>query len=383
MKGYDIMTAGRSVFFRYAVVGCLGTAVDLGSLYLFVDVFHVPLLVSTAASFILAVINNFILNKYWTFRNRNTNVRKQFIKFLIVSSGGLLLTEVLMAFFVYVLGIWYMAGKLITSGLVLVWNFLANKYWTFRDRLYYVPSRGTYSYDVSVVVPAYNEQQRIGRTLRAIDEYFRGKTMTRQIIVVDDGSADNTVGVVEDMRREMPDLSIVGYQPNCGKGWAIRKGIEASKGEFILFTDADNSTPIEEFDKLYPLLRDNEVVIGSRYVPGSHIGIRQPWHRVLIGRFGNRLIQALLLDGIRDTQCGFKAFQHEAAKQISSRMKVRRFGFDIEMLSIARLLNFSIRETPVNWYDSQDSRLRPIKDALRTFGELIYIKLNLWGGRYT
>ncbi|HYA85642.1 MAG TPA: glycosyltransferase, partial [Nitrospirota bacterium] len=219
--------------------------------------------------------------------------------------------------------------------------------------------------------------------LEAINRFFSKKEVSRQILVVDDGSSDGTVGVVESLRREIPDLSVVSYQPNRGKGFAIKTGVEASRGEYILFTDADNSTPIEEFDKVYPFLRQHPVVIGSRYISGSKIVVTQHFLRVFIGRLGNKLIQFFLLDGINDTQCGFKAFQHDAAKYIFGRMKVRRYGFDMEILSIARLLNFTVKEVPVNWYNSQESRIRPIKDALRTFAELIYIKLNLWGGRYS
>ena len=372
-----------AVFFKYAIVGCLGTAIDLGSLYIFVDLLHIHLLFSTAMSFMLAVINNFTLNKYWTFQNKSSNIRKQFIKFLIVSTMGLVITESCMVLFVYGLKIWYMSAKLITSGLVLMWNFLANKYWTFKDRIFYVPGRDKYDYDVSVIVPAYNEQRRIKKTLEALNNYFSDSPITRQIIVVDDGSNDNTLAVVKDLKKEITDLSVISYHPNSGKGHAIKKGVEECHGEYILFTDADSSTPIEEFDKFYPLLRDNQVVIGSRYISGSNIVVKQPHYRVLIGRLGNKLIQFLLLDGVNDTQCGFKAFQHEAAKQIFSRMKVNRFGFDIEILSIARLLNFTVREIPVSWYNSHESRIRPIKDSLKTFAELIYIKLNLWGGRYS
>ena len=239
-----------------------------------------------------------------------------------------------------------------------------------------------YDYDVSVVVPAYNEERRIGETLRAIHRYFADKQTTREIIVVDDGSSDNTAGVVGELRNEIVDLVIITYKPNRGKGYAIRKGVENSRGEYILFTDADNSTPIEEFEKFYPLLKDEKVVIGSRYIPGSNVVIKQPPFRVLLGRLANMLIQLFLLDGVKDTQCGFKVFQHVAAKEIFSRMKICRFGFDIEILSIARLLNYPIKEIPVNWYNSSESRVRPLKDALRTFGELIYIKFNLWSGRY-
>ena len=377
------MAAKYAVFLKYAFVGCLGTAIDLGSLYVFIDRLHIHLLVATALSFMLAVINNFTLNKYWTFQNKSSNVRKQFIKFLIVSTIGLMLTEMCMAFFVYALNIWYMASKLITSGLVLMWNFLANKYWTFKDRIYYVPGRDKYDYDVSVIVPAYNEQRRIGKTLEAINDYFSHTPLTRQIIVVDDGSDDQTSEAVGELRKDISDLRVITYHPNRGKGYAIKKGLEESHGAYVLFTDADNSTPIEEFERFYPLLKNNQVVIGSRYIPGSSIIVKQPGYRVFIGRLGNKLIQFFLLDGVTDTQCGFKAFQHEAAKQIFSRMKVNRFGFDIEILSIARLLNFTVKEIPVSWYNSPESRLRPIKDALRTFGELIYIKLNLWGGRYS
>ena len=377
------MAAKYAVFIKYAFVGCLGTAIDLGSLYLFIDRLHIHLLVATALSFLLAVVNNFTLNKFWTFQNKHSNVRKQFIKFLIVSTIGLILTEMCMALFVYVLNIWYMSSKLITSGLVLIWNFLANKYWTFKDRIFYVPGRDKYNYDVSVIVPAYNERRRIRKTLEAINDYFSNTPLTRQIIVVDDGSDDNTSDVVENLKKDISDLSVITYHPNRGKGHAIKKGIEACHGEYILFTDADNSTPIEEFERFYPLLKDNQVVIGSRYISGSTMVVKQPKYRVFIGRLGNKLIQFFLLDGVTDTQCGFKAFQHEAAKQIFTRMKVNRFGFDIEILSIARLLNFTVKEMPVSWYNSPESRIRPLKDALRTFGELIYIKLNLWGGRYS
>ncbi|MGO9378765.1 MAG: glycosyltransferase [Dissulfurispiraceae bacterium] len=378
----ELIPKKYAVFLKYAVVGCTGTAIDVGSLYLFVEFLHIHLLLATAMSFTLAVINNFALNKYWTFQYRSGNIRKQLIKFLIVSITGLVLTELSMALLVYNLKIWYMASKLITSGLVLMWNFLANKYWTFKDRIFHTPHTEKYSYNVSVVIPAYNEERRIGETLKAIHHYFYGKTVTRQIIVVNDGSSDNTAKVLDAFREEIPDLIVISDSPNHGKGYAVKKGVEASHGEYILFADADNATPIEEFEKFYPLLKDYKVVIGSRYISESNIVVGQPWYRVLIGRIGNMLIQFLLLDGVKDTQCGFKAFQHGAAREIFSRMRINGFGFDIEILSIARLLNFAVTEIPVSWYNSGESRVRPVKDALRTFRELIYIKLNLWGGKY-
>ncbi|HET6363978.1 MAG TPA: glycosyltransferase [Nitrospirota bacterium] len=371
-----------TVFIKYAMVGVTGTALDVGSLYVFVDLLHIPVLVAAALSFILAVVNNFILNKIWTFRNSSRNFRKQFIKFFIVSVVGLVLTEICMAVFVYLLGIWYIASKLITSVIVLTWNFLANKNWTFTEKIRPLPTAEQYDYTLTIVIPAFNEAKRIVNTLEAIHRYFERKGMKREIIVVDDGSSDDTAAVVNALKARIHDLHCVSYLPNRGKGYAVKKGVEKSRGEYILFTDADNSTPIESFEKFYPLLYHTKVVIGSRYMADSNVKIKQPKYRILLGRLGNFLIQVLLFDDIRDTQCGFKAFQHSAAKELFSRMKVNRFGFDIELLSIAYLLKYSVREVPVSWYNSPVSRVRPIKDTLRTFSELLYIKLNLLSGRY-
>ncbi|MGE5750821.1 MAG: glycosyltransferase [Nitrospirota bacterium] len=371
-----------TVFIKYAMVGVTGTALDVGSLYVFVDLLHIPVLVAAALSFILAVVNNFILNKIWTFRNSSRNFRKQFIKFSIVSVVGLVLTEICMAVFVYLLGIWYIASKLITSVIVLTWNFLANKNWTFTEKIRPLPTAEQYDYTLTIVIPAFNEAKRIVNTLEAIHRYFERKGMKREIIVVDDGSSDDTAAVVNALKARIHDLHCVSYLPNRGKGYAVKKGVEKSRGEYILFTDADNSTPIESFEKFYPLLYHTKVVIGSRYMADSNVKIKQPKYRILLGRLGNFLIQVLLFDDIRDTQCGFKAFQHSAAKELFSRMKVNRFGFDIELLSIAYLLKYSVREVPVSWYNSPVSRVRPIKDTLRTFSELLYIKLNLLSGRY-
>lgn len=371
-----------TVFIKYAMVGVTGTALDVGSLYVFVDLLHIPVLVAAALSFILAVVNNFILNKIWTFRNSSRNFRKQFIKFFIVSVVGLVLTEICMAVFVYLLGIWYIASKLITSVIVLTWNFLANKNWTFTEKIRPLPTAEQYDYTLTIIIPAFNEAKRIVNTLEAIHRYFERKGMKREIIVVDDGSSDNTAAVVNALKARIHDLHCVSYLPNRGKGYAVKKGVEKSRGEYILFTDADNSTPIESFEKFYPLLYHTKVVIGSRYMADSNVKIKQPKYRILLGRLGNFLIQVLLFDDIRDTQCGFKAFQHSAAKELFSRMKVNRFGFDIELLSIAYLLKYSVREVPVSWYNSPVSRVRPIKDTLRTFSELLYIKLNLLSGRY-
>ncbi len=385
------------VFIRYAIVGGLGTVVDVVVLYLLVEFVSMPILIATGFSFIAAVINNFLLNKYWTFNNKHTNIRKQFIKFFLVAGIGLLLTLVFMYIFVHILIIpnvsigffsmqkelpGYVVAKLITSVIVLSWNFMGNKFWTFNDRIRVVQHLEHYPLTLSIIIPAYNEEKRIVKTLQTVSAFCQLQAKTYEILVVDDGSKDKTVQVVTELKEKIPHLKLVHYATNQGKGFAVKQGVEQALGEYILFTDADNSTPIEEWRKVFPLLKKHEVVIGSRYIKGSDIKIEQPKYRIVLGRLGNLMIQTFLLDGIKDTQCGFKAFQHGAAKEIFSRMKVKRFGFDMEILVIARLLKYDIKEVAVSWYNAPDSRVRPIKDGLRTLRELIFIKLNLWGGRY-
>ncbi len=372
-------------FFRYCIVGTLGTAIDLGSLYVFVEYLNLHLMFATVCSFLLAVVNNFLLNKFWTFQNRHTNLKKQFIKFLLVSICGLLLTMSLMYVLVYGLALWYMLAKAITSLVVLTWNFLLNKFWTFNDKVWKDFEKKDYLYELSVVIPAYNEAKRIGATLQTIFDYLPKHFSFSEIIVVDDGSKDATVAVVQALKGEKVDLKVISLEQNSGKGAAVKRGVLEASGEYILFMDADNATRIDEVEAMIQILDLNkaDVVIGSRYLGSSMVKIKQPWYRVVIGRIGNMLIRWLLLDDIRDTQCGFKIFKNYVAKDIFQRVKITRFGFDIELLGIAqKVLSYRIQEVPVSWYDSNDTRVRPMRAAAMTFIELIWIKVNLMAGRY-
>lgn len=372
-------------FFKYCLVGVSGTAIDLGALYLLVEYAGLPVIPAAILSFLLAVTNNFIFNKTWTFKNKSKNYRKLYIKFLIVATVGLGLTVSFMHLFVNVFEIWYMLAKLMTSAIVLTWNFLGNKLWTFRLRLAELLHPEKHDFELSIIVPAYNEECRIGKTLEAISKYIADKKLSAEIIVIDDGSKDDTAKIVQKHAQKTPHMSLVAYEKNRGKGYAVRRGVEASKGKYILFTDADNSTPIEEYENLRRALDKEhaQIAIGSRYVAGSMVKIKQPKYRIFISRFGNSVIRAFLIDGIKDTQCGFKLFNGKAAREIFSLQKVSRFGFDMEALVIARNLDYKIIEVPVSWYNSADSRVRPLKDGLITLKDLIFIKLNLWSGRYS
>lgn len=371
-------------FIKYAIVGVLGTAIDLGALYLLVEYARMDVILASVFSFLLAVVNNFILNKAWTFQNKSKNYRKLFIKFLIVSLVGLLITVSCMHLFVNVANIWYIFAKAITSLIVLSWNFLGNKFWTFVINQKEKQINEEYLYDISIIIPAYNEENRIKNTLLSIQDYISSNKINAEIIVVNDGSKDSTVEVVKSYQNKIPNLQIIDLGKNCGKGAAVKQGVIKSRGKLILFTDADNSTPIEELEKLQKSLMTNnaQIAIGSRYLQDSSVKIKQPKYRIFIGRAGNLLIRMFLIDGLRDTQCGFKLFTSDAAKNIFQFQKVSRFGFDMEALVVAGHLGYKIVEVPVSWFNSAESRVRPIKDALITLKDLVYIKLNIWSGRY-
>ncbi len=287
--------------------------------------------------------------------------------------------------FVNVLEIWYMLAKIFTSLIVLTWNFLGNKIWTFKLQLKNQTKENNFTHELSIVIPAYNEENRIKNTLLIIDDYIKSKNLNAEIIVVDDGSKDKTTELIKKYKSKIKNLEVIRYEKNQGKGFAVKTGVEASKGKYILFADADNSTPIEEHEKLQKALTKNnaEIAIGSRYLKESNVKIKQPKHRVLISRAGNFLIQAFLIDNIKDSQCGFKLFTSKAAKDIFRFQKVKRFAFDMELLVIAQNLEHKIIETPVSWFNSTESRVRPVRDGLRSLKDLVYIKLNLWSGRYS
>ncbi|HEY8108740.1 MAG TPA: dolichyl-phosphate beta-glucosyltransferase [Patescibacteria group bacterium] len=238
---------------------------------------------------------------------------------------------------------------------------------------------------LSIVIPAYNERRRLPATLSSIAEYLEVSDLDAEVIVVDDGSTDGTAKVAKQVPgRGMPP-KVIGFEGNRGKGAAVKEGLLAARGDFVLFMDADNSTHVSEVEKLLAIATKKgapQVVVGSRYLPGSDIRIKQPWYRVWISRWGNRLIRYAVLPGVIDTQCGFKLLARDAAREIAPTMTREGFSFDIEMLTIARHYGYEMTEVPVNWYDTPGTRLRPIRSAFRTLRDLAAIRMNLVRGRY-
>ena len=236
---------------------------------------------------------------------------------------------------------------------------------------------------LSVVIPAYNEELRIGQTLSVIRTYLRQQPFTAEILVVDDGSQDGTAATVQACDAALPPVRLLRNGRNRGKGFSVRQGFVHADGEYLLFSDADLSTPIEEVEKLFVALREPcDIAIGSRALPGSRVEVHQPRYRESLGRLFNRCVQTFAVPGIQDTQCGFKCFRRETALAICERMTVEGFGFDVEMLYLARRLGYRVREMPVVWRNSPQSRVRMWQDPASMLWDLWRIRWNHLWGRY-
>ena len=229
---------------------------------------------------------------------------------------------------------------------------------------------------LSIIIPAYNEEERLTVSLDKLYHYLIGRNYDYEVIVVDDGSSDRTgKTVLESMLAKSGKIIFLTNGENKGKGFSVKQGMLHSIGEYVLFSDADFSTPIQELDKLLKCLKDGyDIAIGSRSVKGSKITVHQPFYRETMGKFFNFLVQVFVLRGINDTQCGFKLFNGQCAKIIAQELKIDRFGFDVEMLYLAKKKSYKIKEVPVTWINSTESKVSPIRDSFKMFLELLSIK---------
>ncbi len=226
---------------------------------------------------------------------------------------------------------------------------------------------------LSVIIPAYNEAKRLPLTLIDIDKHLKNSDFSYEIIVVNDGSKDATLEIAQRFSHLIKNFKIIN-QENTGKGGAVKRGMLEAKGKIRLFTDADNSTSIDQFNKMILYLNEGyNVVIGSRDVNGSQLIPPQPWHKRIAGNLGNLFIQVLLLPGIWDTQCGFKAFTEEAAEKIFPLIKIHRWGFDVEILALAKKMGYKIKEIPVVWVNSPFSHVSAAA-YLQVLWEVVKIK---------
>jgi len=232
---------------------------------------------------------------------------------------------------------------------------------------------------ISIVIGAYNEEKRIKKSLMEIHHYFKRKLQDFEIIVVNDGSTDHTEEVLREIAWPMPELRNIGYSLNRGKGFALRTGVLFSRGDLVLISDADLSTPIEEIEKLAPFIASEGygIAIGSRALPLSKIIEKQPWWRQGMGKIFNKLVKMVVLSEFQDTQCGFKLFRGQVARRLFDELKTDRFAFDVEILARAKKKGCRIAEVPVKWINSAQSKVNPIVDSLTMIKDLVKIKLAL------
>jgi glycosyltransferase involved in cell wall biosynthesis len=239
---------------------------------------------------------------------------------------------------------------------------------------------------LSIVIPAYNEARRLPVSLPAVRQYIERQREIHgrrcEALVVDDGSTDATAAVVEQLRAEWPELRLL-PGPHRGKGAAVRAGILAARGEYVALADADFSMPVEEIDHLFASALDlgDDIAVGSREAEGAH-RYGEPGYRHLMGRVFNRVVQAVLLPGIEDTQCGFKALRRDVAVDVAQRQTVEGWGFDVELLYIARARGHTMREVGIDWYYMPDSRVSPLRDTLTMLRDVFTIAANARRGLY-
>ncbi|MBM3792165.1 MAG: glycosyltransferase family 2 protein [Acidobacteria bacterium] len=237
---------------------------------------------------------------------------------------------------------------------------------------------------LSVIIPAYNEEQRLPGTLQDVERFLERQPFESQVLVVDDGSTDGTAQVAREREGATGRVRLLRHadRANHGKGAAVRLGMSAALGRFRLFMDADNSTGIDQVERFWSWFdRGYDIVIGSRNVPGSEIAVRQAWYKELAGRFGNIVVRTLAVPGIRDTQAGFKAFSAESAGVVFPRLTIDRWGYDFEALAVARAHGFKIREVPITWANSPGSKVN-LKSYFQVLMEVIRVRRNVRSGRY-
>lgn len=237
--------------------------------------------------------------------------------------------------------------------------------------------------DLSVVIPAYNEELRILPTLESVHAFLSGQFPRFEIIVVNDGSKDATSQVVTDFAKHHEGVRLISYDINKGKGCAVRTGMLASGGNLILMNDADGSSPIQEVMRLKEaMLNGADIVIGSRAKPDPQRVVKALAYRTYMGNTFNRIVQSLLLPGLYDTQCGFKLFKRPVAQDIFSRSRVNGYAFDVEVLYIAKCRNYKIVEVAIDWTNVAGSKVNIVIDSAKMFFQVIKVKLNSMSGLY-
>ena len=236
---------------------------------------------------------------------------------------------------------------------------------------------------LSVIVPAYNEEERLSQTLKEINNYLRQQNYGSEILVVSDGSTDRTNEITKNLMAEIKNLRLLEFPKKRGKGFGVRQGMLEAKGDYRIFTDADNSTPLEQIEKMWPHFKEGfDIVIGSRDLKGAVLDPPQPWQRIFTGE-AFKLVRKIIVGlwGIQDSQCGFKCFTKKAAEKIFPKCKIDRFSFDAEVLLIAKKFKYKIKEIPIYWKNDLASKVK-FKSMVKMALDLVKIRWNFITHKY-
>jgi dolichyl-phosphate beta-glucosyltransferase len=235
---------------------------------------------------------------------------------------------------------------------------------------------------LSIVIPVYNEARRINNTYGRLDRFFSQRPYEIEYIFVEDGSSDDTAGTLSQLEKNHPNVRVIINEKNMGKGLSIKKGVLEAAGDYVLFMDADMATPLQAFCDFEGHLDDHDIVMGSRWRKESNIKIPQPRFRRFMGFVFYMIVRAFFLKGIIDTNCGFKCYRKDVARDIFSKQRMKRWGFDVELLYIAQKRGYRVKEVPVSWAHGRDSKVNLFVVPGMTLMELAMIKVNDWKGRY-
>lgn len=378
---------------RFAVVGILNTVIDYG-------LFNILLLVTGIRHGIevgllnmlcvaLASVNSFYFNRSWTFQANHYEYRRQIFKFVIATAVGILINSAVVTLtsslvnrmpisaFIILNG-----GKLLAAVFSISWNFITYRGWVFKQGKVISFTEQWTPGLVSLIIPAYNEAGRLPDRLRNLAETLP-KLFPVEILVVDDGSTDNTGDIARNLAEQYECIRCISYRPNRGKGKAVQTGVQKAAGEFVIFTDADNTFTIDHIKMMVNRLMDGEsVVIGTRRTEFNQRIAGKSTLRLIFSNGFNLLIRALLLPGIYDTQCGLKGFHRQEAFEIFSRQRVRGFAFDVELLTLAKDLNLEITKLPVVVDSCAGSTVNPFFSPLQMGWDIFKLKMSLLTNGY-
>ncbi len=350
-------------FIKFSIVGLFSTLIDI-SFYLFFErILFIYYLYAAGLSFMIAATFSFYLNCFWTFRIDHGNKTNQYLKFLLVATGGLLLTELILFILVDKYDWYDILAKVVAIGVVVNWNF---KKHLPLEKI----KENNSNIDISVIIPVYNERKVIKDTISKVKEYLKNKFNSFEIIVVDDKSTDSTVEIL----NNIDNIKVLKNLNNHGKGYSVAKGVKEAKGKLILFMDADSSTSITELDNFLKYTDNYDLIIGSRALKDSKIHTKQNIIKRILGKLGNLVIRLMIFSRIKDTQCGFKLFNNKV-KYLFEKLTIEDWGFDFELIFLTRKYSLNIKELPVEWNNNLDSKVKWI-DYIKTLLQVFKVRFN-------